>query len=87
MQTDTCCRGGVTLWGGGGDVGQPVPAASALYPAAASALEKVEQCPSSQADTYSKWKINDNVEAKDSTGRWYRASVRLVSFSGRQVKI
>ena len=87
MQTESCCGGGVTLWGVGGNVGQPVPAASTPYPAAASALEKVEQFLSSQADTYSKWKINDNVEAKDSTGRWYRASVRLVSFSRRQVKI
>jgi len=62
-------------------------AATAAAAAAAAAAEKVAQWARMQSETLSKWKPDEMVEAKDQQGKWYRASVRGVSYSKRQVKI
>ena len=66
-------------------VGVHAPVATAY--AASAAVEKAALLVRTQMESISKWKVDDNVEAKDSTGRWYRAHVRGVSYTGRQVKI
>ena len=52
------------------------PAAGAL--AAGSDAEKAAQFVKSHVDNICKWHVDDSVEAKDKTGRWYRSTVRGV---------
>jgi hypothetical protein len=65
----------------------PLASAHAASAAASAVVEKAALLVRTQMECISKWKVEDNVEAKDSTGRWYRAQVRGVSYTGRQVKI
>jgi hypothetical protein len=50
-------------------------------------MEKAVQFVKAQQDTIGKWRVEERVEAQDKTGRWYRSTVRGVSFTGRQVKM
>ena len=78
-----------------GPVSEEQAAASAAAAAAAAAekaaatarADKAAQWVRSQMECLSKWQVDDNVEAKDSSSKWYRSTVRAVSFSQRQVLI
>lgn len=46
--------------------------------ASAAEAEKAAQFVKTYTDNISKWVVDENVEAKDKTGRWYRSTVRGV---------